>query len=223
MELSKSAIGTFRVCPRKFKFVYIDRLQDKPTPDMQRGIDLHKQFCEFHDEVKSKGFLETINRLSILDVQDVDNFLLFNKHLYHSLIDKSKVSPVLKEAKLRSTKLGLVGVIDAVLLDDFGGVLVLDYKTGKSHSGDIAKYHMELSIYSELLKECTEYKPTHWGIFLSSPGKLISEKVNVEYFSKTVQPEVEMVRSKMDTGDLPPKKGSHCKWCHFYEKCMEEK
>ncbi|MFH0714507.1 MAG: PD-(D/E)XK nuclease family protein, partial [Candidatus Diapherotrites archaeon] len=51
VRLSPSAIATFSQCPRKFYYVYVERLPTKPTPHLVRGRILHKVLEDFFGAV----------------------------------------------------------------------------------------------------------------------------------------------------------------------------
>ena len=77
IRLSPTAIATYYSCPRKFFYVYIRKIPEKPSPEMVRGSITHKVLDHF------------FNYVNIADIQDADWQILWQrfKKVLFSLLD----------------------------------------------------------------------------------------------------------------------------------------
>ena len=78
---------------------------------------------------------------------------------------------------------------------------------------------MELSIYTEMVKDLTPHKPTHWAIKFTKPGVLWREPVDPTYFKREVVPLMQKIRRAVADNDFPPKVGPLCLWCSQKGRC----
>ena len=65
MMLSKSKINTFLRCPRSFKYIYIDKLEDEIGEAAQIGLDVHEYAENIAKELMNQ---ETITEDLILEI-----------------------------------------------------------------------------------------------------------------------------------------------------------
>src|SRR4030042_1074620 len=128
MYLSKSSLGTFLQCPRKFSYIYIDKQKTPTSPQAQRGINVH-EFCrDFYDNITFKGkkncivkdgFLgDTLNVYSEETKECIENLIEFEFKRWEickqlSPKDPKKLFlPLLRESKYFSEPLQQVTIVD---------------------------------------------------------------------------------------------------------------
>lgn len=225
-RLSKSALQTFRQCPEKFKYVYIDHLPDLGGAESMLGKKIHEVFFEYHktlnvEKVKSEKDLVVHAELFKENhyAKHLGHFVDFTCDMYRNLKNKTLVRPILAEEKFIHPTMHLSGLVDAVFQDDDGNCLVMDYKSGKFDQRKIPEYRMELSVYAEFVKLRTSYTPTHWGIFFSSVGVRWTEPVDPKYFDEVVVPLYNSTRASIKKKQYLPNIGPLCMYCPFKNRC----
>ena len=146
MRLSPSKFDTYRECPRKYRFRYIDRLGPlyrKSRPYLTMGTNVHAALKDFFDLPLEKRkdhallkFLEDRweqNRMgfrSEYEEEKYKNRARLQLKLFAGTFDLS-VLPLMTEKYVRSHLSGMLleGVVDRVD-GESAGAHVLDYKTG---------------------------------------------------------------------------------------------
>ncbi|RKX22828.1 MAG: hypothetical protein DRP35_00965 [Candidatus Zixiibacteriota bacterium] len=155
---SHSSLGTWRTCPRKFKFNYIERVKvpDRVTPDAYLGSSVHRvlsklyslgadgivipleDVMQMYNEEWKKVDLNAI--ALIKDFYTVDDYIRLGREMITR--HYKKYSPF-KIGTLLGTELKLTfdipnspfkgnAIIDKLLKLDDGTIQIIDYKTGKN-------------------------------------------------------------------------------------------
>jgi putative RecB family exonuclease len=193
--LSPTAINTYLSCPRKYYLRYIKKLPSKPSIHLIRGSIVHKTLHEFNVScirgppyrdigeitdtllmIFNRLWLESKNSLDALgllpgqveDFRTESEAMLIN---FSHWFVRQKIPPVVtsSELKLFSGRLGLMGIIDAVRIND-NGVFLIDYKTSKDYSitDDIFR---QAVLYCLLFQDRNDEIPLAVYIhFLKDPG-----------------------------------------------------
>jgi putative RecB family exonuclease len=159
-SLSPSSSSSFKECPLAFKFSYIDRLPEPPSPWTTKGTLVHRALELLLDRPAdertpdaahadlAKARVELAPHPDFADLQltdeqweafDRDASALVDK--YFLLEDPRTVRPIGLELKLEAALSGtgteaagavrLRGIIDRLELDEHGELVVTDYKTGQ--------------------------------------------------------------------------------------------
>lgn len=221
--LSKSQINCWKQCPKKWYYQYIDRLPQKPSAAMQRGIRIHNDIEKFYNNI------DIIDEVVIprTDNPDLKEFVKFENKRFKSCINKDGdidlkyFYPVEQEAKVSDEKLHLRGFIDAVYINpEDDKLIIIDWKTGKYRPEAYSSYRFELAMYKELYEKKTGKEVGYWGIYFVDAGKLFFEKVKPVSI-KAMYKNVEKAREGMEGDDFPCKPGILCKWCNYNDKCQE--
>ena len=151
-SLSPSKVASFKDCALAFRFSTIDRLPEPPSPWATKGTLVHRAlellFCEEPAERTVPTALTCLARARVematdpefvgleLDADAEAEFAVEAEVLlrrYFELEDPRTVHPIGLELRLEVQvgSLTLRGIIDRLELDDDGGLVVTDYKTGK--------------------------------------------------------------------------------------------
>jgi CRISPR/Cas system-associated exonuclease Cas4 (RecB family) len=230
-KYSPTAILTYDYCPRKFKFLYIDKFSPKSKPKhVTDGATLHSYFELFYkgmpdiNEMNEQYFKDYLNRIpnefKEEFKEDINNFLAFNRRVFDST-DKKFYKPLAIEEKVYDKDLNLVGVIDCVFTDG-RNILVLDFKTGKPKDDIPSDYEFQLGTYVHLWKLSRPDLPaTHVGLLYTKGGctPLVYEvkKELVENMFK----KVEDTKCKVNNGIFPKCENKFkCKRCEVAEYCL---
>lgn len=150
-SLSPSSISAFKECPLAFRFSYLERLPEPPSPWATKGTLVHRALellmCRPVDDRTIDAALADLDRARAELADDpefaglelsADEWALFHAdaeqlvHRYFELEDPTRVHPIGLELKLEADIEGtrLRGVIDRLELDADGEFVVTDYKTG---------------------------------------------------------------------------------------------
>jgi CRISPR/Cas system-associated exonuclease Cas4 (RecB family) len=126
------------------------------------------------------------------------------------------------ETKIKSEKLGVMGVIDAVHEGD-GETVIIDYKTSKKDSID-RDCLIQLAIYALLYKELTGRPPDRVGIhFLRHGEKILKVSPGLLALGEEKCTEIRSLNRSDKQEDYPMKKSGLCKYktgqCDYYETC----
>src|SRR5215470_6277837 len=137
--LSPSAFGAFKSCPLAFKFSYLDRLPQPPSPAASKGTLVHRALerlmlrdapartldAALEDLDRAREDFADDPEFTELDL-DAAGWVAFHDEAavlvrrYFELEDPTRVRPIGLELRLEATvqSLRLRGVIDRLELDD---------------------------------------------------------------------------------------------------------
>lgn len=248
MMLSKSKINTFLRCPRSFKYIYIDKLENEIGEAAQIGLNVH----EYAENVaKELMKYEVITKEIIIDAMlwlypfdrsefDDDNHAQSLYTFFTDALIEQNYKIFSVEGRVDDEDDQLRGIVDLVLEDqDTGDLFVIDYKTGKVKA--ISNFRLELCIYRKLIEhKYPDRKVVSAAIFFTKnasykgfnfaesqkKGSYVTEE---EY--NLVFDFVDEVRKLIDNEYSSPKRDdinktqrySFCRdYCNFYEQCKAE-
>jgi len=230
-QISKSKLGTFKTCPLKYKYQYIDKIEVEKAEQLTRGIDLHEIFCEFYNKFSvdditdpERQFTEIFMPCKSDHKQDIMNFIKFEVKRWQSCSEKAIFKPLFRELKIVDTEAQITGIIDRV---DFDGknFILLDYKTGKYNASKLYEYRFELALYVYLLERYDSFKTkvNYWGIIFTNANVFWCEPVKREEIDKAIA-KVEKYRALIAeaerTGEFKQSRSPLCQWCEYKERCM---
>ena len=151
-SLSPSSVSAFKECPLAFRFSYLDRLPEPPSPWASKGTLVHRALellmCRPGDDRTIDAALADLDRaraelaehpeFAQLELDD-EEWALFHLDAealvrrYFELEDPTTVHPIGLELKLQAEigPVRLRGIIDRLELDADGELVVTDYKTGR--------------------------------------------------------------------------------------------
>jgi len=195
-SLSPSSISCFKSCPLSFRFSYLERLPEPPSPWASKGSLVHRAlellFCRPPDDRTISAALADLDRARTelaehpefagLELSD-EEWELFHAdaeqlvHRYFELEDPTTVHPIGLELKLEAELGGvrLRGIIDRLDLVD-GELVVTDYKTGSVPSEFFeAKSLAGVHIYGLLCERMLGKRPVRVQLlYLSKPEAIIA-------------------------------------------------
>jgi putative RecB family exonuclease len=243
-SLSPSACSAFKECPLAFRFSYLERLPEPPSPWTTKGTLVHRALellldrppaertlgAGLADLARARTELAAHPDFTDLDLTpegweafDAEAELLVRR--YFELEDPAAVRTIGLELKLEA-HLGttrLRGVIDRLELDEHGELVVTDYKTGsvpsemwegKSLSG--------VHIYALLCERNFGKRPARVQLYyLSRPEAIIattSERSVTAVERKTVAMWSAIARA-CERDDFRPQPGRLCDFCTFKPYC----
>lgn len=243
-SLSPSAVSSFKDCPLAYRFAYVDRLPEPPSPAASKGTLVHRALellmCRPPAERTVEAALADLARaheeladdpdLAGLDLtpEEWERFHADAEALvrrYFELEDPTRVHPIGLELKL-AVQLGRVtvrGIIDRLELDGDGELVVTDYKTGVVPSERYEQARLGgVHLYALLCERMLGRRPARVQLlYLSKPEAIIatpSERsiAGVERRTAAVWSAIERACA---TEDFRPSPGRLCDWCSFRAYC----
>ncbi|HYF46972.1 MAG TPA: PD-(D/E)XK nuclease family protein [Acidimicrobiales bacterium] len=242
--LSPSRVSSFQDCALAFRFSAIDHLPEPSSLPAVRGTLVHAALerlfvlepeertperavtclAEAHAELLSDpeylglGLDEEHDELLRLRARD----LLDN---YFRLEDPRQIRPIGIELRLEAPlgDLNLRGIIDRLELDEDGGLVVTDYKTGAAprqqyEQGRLGGVHF----YSFLCEELFGVRPSRVQLlYLADPVAIVAEPT--DQASRGLRRKLTAVWSAIERScereDFRPRPSKLCDWCAFQIHC----
>src|SRR5262245_24439720 len=172
-HLSPSSMGTFTSCPLAFRFSYLERLPESPTPPACKGTLVHLALqhlmwrppaertldAALTDLQRARTELSEHGEFLELDLgpEEWDIFYAEAEELvrrYFEMEDPRAVRVLGVELRVAATTddgVTIRGIIDRLELDEDGELVVTDYKTGSAQNEGWEARSMEgLRVHSPL-------------------------------------------------------------------------
>lgn len=244
-SLSPSAIAAFKECPLAFKFSYVERLPEPPSPWTSKGTLVHRALERLlarrpattrTPEAALEDLAAAWEELALepdfagleLTDEEWDEFHASAAALvlrYFELEDPRAVHPIGLELKLEA-RLGDVcvrGIIDRLELDERGELVVTDYKTGavpgERHEGkSLAGVHM----YALLCERMLGRRPARVQLlFLSKPEAIIAtpSEQTISGVATRTAALWSAIAGACARDDFRPRPGRLCDFCSFRPYC----
>jgi putative RecB family exonuclease len=243
-SLSPSSISSFKECPLAFRFSYLDRLPEPPSPWASKGSLVHRALellmCRPAPERTLDAALADLDQARVdladhpefagLELSD-DEWELFHLDAqelvrrYFTLEDPTTVHPIGLELKLQA-EVGAVrvrGIIDRLEIDRDGELVVTDYKTGRVPSELFeAKSLGGVHMYAALCEETFGRRPARVQLlYLSKPEAIIATPT--EQSCRGMQRKTAALWSAIERAcardDFRPHPSRLCDFCSFKTYC----
>jgi putative RecB family exonuclease len=243
-SLSPSACSSFKECPLAFRFSYIERLPEPPSPWTTKGTLVHRALELLLDRPANQRTLETAlgdletARMELAPHPDFADLVLSDDEWaafhadselmvrrYFELEDPSTVRPIGLELKLEADlgKVRLRGVIDRLELDADGELVVTDYKTGGAPSTQYERKRLSgVHIYSLLCEELLGRRPrTVQLLYLKEPLALTTTPTDrsTRGTRRTLGAVWQAVERACEREDFRPQPSRLCTYCAFQAYC----
>jgi len=243
-SLSPSSVSAFKSCPLAFKFSYIDRLPEPPSPAATKGTLVHRALELLMCRPPSDRTVETaladlgLARAEMADHPDLagleltdDEWQLFDADAeelvrrYFRLEDPQAVRPIGLELKLTAEfgRVTLRGVIDRLELDGNGEFVVTDYKTGSVPSEYAENARLSgVHIYAALCERMLGQRPARVQLYyLSKPEAIIATPTeqSVAGVERRADAVWSAIMRACERDDFRPHPGPLCDYCSFKPYC----
>lgn len=203
MKLSYSKIYTFRTCPQRYKFKYVDGIPELESSEMNLG----------------KKFHETIHRLlKNLPVDVIDNEMIVQraKKVMELITEKYLIVGSEVYFNLLIDDYEFEGYIDLIAKDRQGNIYVLDFKLG---TGSL----IQTALYAWMLERAKAKEVKFVGLLkISLNGdEPVSEIVKpfTDEHRQEVQRYVSETFKGITEGKFEPKPSENCLRCSYVEFC----
>ncbi len=236
IRLSFSRIDSYRNCPRKFRYAYVDRLPGVPGPHLSFGTSIHGALEAFYDRKLPACPTEADLLGFLYDAWDPSGFrdlprseqLDFYRHAqqvlrrYHHRVADSYRLPASTEAWFElpiAHEAVVVGSIDRVDLDDDGRFHIVDYKTNRKvqDRARVAR-SLQLAIYALACRHLFGALPATVSLDFVVPGVPITvpiEDIDLDGARQAILDTAAAVRAEA----FEPTPNRLCDWCDYRDIC----
>jgi putative RecB family exonuclease len=246
-HLSPSSMGTFTSCPLAFRFSYLERLPEAPTPPACKGTLVHLALqhlmwrpaeertveAALEDLGRARAELEADLEFSQMELTEEER-AQFNGDAevlvrrYFEMEDPTTVQVLGVELRVSATtEDGVIirGIIDRLELDEDGELVVTDYKTGSApNEGWEQRSLAGVHIYSLLCERMFGRRPARVQLlYLSTPEKIVTRATDQSLRGVEVKSNAVMraIRAACTRHDFRPRASALCAFCSFREFCPE--
>ena len=226
---SFSKISTYKSCPRKFKFQYIDKIgKYEDSPALIKGRTVH--YLIENSQLSPEEYSEEMKQ----NIQDYPGTLDIKKNFEESDLGKKYLRDIDKDA-IQEFKIGLSnslepaeynkeslfnGIIDYICVKE-GILYLIDFKTGKYRE-------VRFQDYSQLLYYAI-YFFQKYGIqkiiisFIYVEHNLENDvELDIKYLNNYKKELLTSIKNIEDDVVFTEKKSKLCDYCGFHEKCFPE-
>ena len=242
--LSPSKVSSFTDCALAFRYSAIDRLPEPPSLAATRGTIVHSALEHlFEREPTDRTLDAALTDLETAFSEMADDPELVDLNLdenaraelrsdtrrlvehYFELEDPTQVVPIGLELMLeaRVGDLRLRGIIDRLELDEQGGLVVTDYKSGRSPGQAHQQGRLGgVAFYSLLCEELFGVRPSRVQLLYLADATAISTEPT-EQSTRGLRNKVaalwQAVERACERDDFRPRPGPLCNWCAFQAYC----
>jgi putative RecB family exonuclease len=235
MTLSPSRVSSFTSCPMQFRFSSIQKLPEPPGVATTKGTVVHRALellfvRSAADRTPDALAVDLVTALDEYSTHDDYVGLQLNDaeatsfgrecesliEKYFAMEDPSTVREIGLELWMTADvgNLQLRGIIDRLELDENGGLVVTDYKTGRAPSGR----------YAFLCEQVFGVVPSKIRLMYLKTGETIEtipSAQSVKFITTRTKAVWAAVERACTTGDFRPNQSNLCNWCSFQRWCPE--
>jgi putative RecB family exonuclease len=243
-SLSPSRVESFLSCPLQFRFASIEKLPEAPSIHATRGSLVHRalellfvrprpQRTRANAEADLATAIEEYRSdpeftgLQLTDAQTT-TFVGEARALidsYFLMEDPTAVRDIGIELRLEAPAGALLlrGIIDRLELDDAGGLVVTDYKTGRAPSVNYEQSRLTgVHFYSFLCEALFGQRPAAIRLMYLSSREVITatpSAQSVRFVTTRTSAVLSAIGKACETGTFQPRTGALCKSCSFQQWC----
>lgn len=235
VRLSFSRIDTYRQCPLRFRFSYIDRLPSAPATYLSFGTSIHTALEAFHDRTlfgmpseedllgflydgwDTSGFARVDREVQLREYRRAQDVL----RRYHQRV-RDHYRPAAETEKWFELPIGdhatVVGSIDRIDVDDDGEYHVVDYKTGKLRDRQHVRRSLQLALYALACEHLFGVLPASVSLDFVVPGtevRVTRDELDLDAARRAVD---ETALAVLDE-QFPPEPSKLCGWCDHRALC----
>ncbi|MFZ4585274.1 MAG: RecB family exonuclease [Acidimicrobiia bacterium] len=243
--VSPSALSSFTDCPLAYRFAYVERLPQPPSPAASKGTLVHRALellmcrraadrtidAALDDLATARAEYSTHPDITGLDLSDAEwsKFYASAEELvsrYFEFEDPTKVHPIGLELKMMAelpNGVTVRGIIDRLELDADGNFVVTDYKTGSVPREQMERSRLTgVHLYAVLCERVFGRRPVRVQLlYLAKPEAIVAEVgdrtlVGAEKRTGAIW---DAISRACSAGDFRPQPGKLCNWCAFQAYC----
>lgn len=242
--LSPSKVSSFSDCALAFRYSAIDRLPEPPTVAATKGTLVHLALehlferepldrtpaASEHDLARAIEEIRSdpeFTELALDETAEAAFFADAGRLLarYFELEDPTAIRPIGLELKLEAEVGGLRlrGIIDRLELDEDGGLVVTDYKSGRSPGQSYQQGRLGgVTFYALLCEELFGVLPAKVQLLYLGDTTAITTQPSAQStrgLRNKVAALWQAVERACEREDFRPRPGPLCNWCGFHAYC----
>ena len=242
--LSPSKVSSYTDCALKFRYANIDRLPEPPSEAATKGTLVHlalEHLFERDAPERTAEAADTDFDRAATEMREDPEFVELGLdgaaeeafftdarrllHRYFEMEDPTAITPIGIELKLeaRVGGLRLRGIIDRLELDADGGLVVTDYKSGRSPGQAFQQGRLGgVTFYALLCEELFGVLPSKVQLIYLADATTITTSPT-EQSTRGLRNKVsalwQAVERACEKEDFRPRPGPLCNWCSFHAYC----
>jgi putative RecB family exonuclease len=245
-SLSPSKISSFTDCPLAFRFEAVERLPSKPTVATVKGTLVHAALerlmgleAPARDRAAALDCLADARSELPDDPEWIELALPAEEHAqffadaerlvdaYFGVEDPTTIEPTGLELHLEHTDpdtgMLLRGIIDRLETTPDGGLIVTDYKTGRSPNPKYAQSRMVgVHVYSYLVEKNQGRRPERVQLLYLGDQNVVAE-FPTDQSTRAIERKVGAIWQAITTAcereNFQPRESRLCDWCDYREFC----
>lgn len=236
LRLSFSRVDTYRTCPLKYRFGYVDKLPQEPSPHLSWGSSLHAALEVWWDQKLPTAPPVEVLLQGLYDGWDDSGFagmpraqkLEWYAHAQdvlrrHHAAHAATFVPAVATEEWFELDLGddlqVVGSIDHVARTASGGIGIVDWKTNrKAKPAKHVAGSLQLAIYALAARALWGVDPEWVALEFVVPGLRVTvprEDIDTEGALATIREVAGLVRAEA----FAPTPTRLCGWCDYRGLC----
>lgn len=244
LNLSPSRVEAFLTCPMAFRFSSIERIPEPPAIHSTKGSLVHRALELLFTRPPDERTLVAARLATDSAIEEyrtdpdftglglsesaTASFLADCWALvegYFAMEDPTFVRDIGLEIRLEAKigELGLRGIIDRLELDHAGGLVITDYKTGKSPGQKYAQSKMGgVHFYSFLCEQVLGRRPSTVRLMYLRSGETITAQpsdASIRMLTQRTTAVWKAVATACTSGNFQPKQGPLCGGCFYRQWC----
>jgi putative RecB family exonuclease len=235
LRLSFSRVDTYQTCPLKFRFGYVDKLPQEPSPHLSWGSSIHAALEAWWDqklpaappvEVLLQGLYDGWDDSGFADMEREEKLRWYTHaqdvlRRHHDRHVGDYVPAVATEEwfTLELGDVEVVGSIDHVARTPGGGIGIVDWKTNRKAKP--AKYvagSLQLAIYALAARELWGIDPEWVALDFVVPGVRVTvpcEEIDTDAALRAIEEVATAIRAER----FSPTPNRLCDWCDYRAVC----
>lgn len=243
-SLSPSRVEAFTSCPMAFRFASIEKLPEPPSIHATKGSMVHRVLELLFMQPAAQRSLATAEpayqqamaeyrldpEFTLLHLGEAEADAFFADawslvQAYFAMEDPTQVREIGLELRLEAQvgSLGLRGIIDRLELDEQGGLVVTDYKTGRAPGVQYQQKSLAgVHFYSFLCEQVLGRMPSAIRLMYLRTGETITaipSAQSVRFIDTRTTAVWKAVERACQTGNFQPRPGALCNSCAFKQWC----
>ena len=233
-KLSASAVDTYERCPLRFKLERDWKMSRDIPAALHYGAAMHQVLRVYGEAVRSgrpiiaeeiiAQFRAALADTKITDAYQHDLYQRQGLQQLKDFLSAAQSAPppaVLHNEEQFEIKIGrttVIGRIDRVDRSADGGVVIVDYKTGKARDQEDADESLQLSLYAVAAKEKWGYRVSSLVLY-NLEGNVPVSTSRDDLALTRVRDRVEAAAAGIETESFSANSGFHCGFCPYCSLC----
>lgn len=236
VRLSFSRVDTYERCPLLFRFRYVDKLPQTPTPDLSWGSAIHAAleawwsqklptpppvdvlYRALYDHWEGTGFADMDREDKLVWYRHARDVLTRHHELYAPQYRPAIACEQWFELDI-GDDIAIRGSIDHVARTESGGLGIVDWKTNRRarSRADVAR-SLQLAIYTLAARELWGREPEWVALDFVVPGLRVTvdrAEIDVDGALRRIREVAAKVRAEA----FPASPSPLCNWCDFRSMC----